>query len=260
MLDNSGSISGVDFDSLKAGALSVVRMLGIGDEAAIYHFSNGGERVIDFTGDVPSLETAIGNLALGANTPIYHTMTLALQDLAAHPAALLREIGGEMLTPNCVITWETNCTDSLRAMHVTAQYRGEVAEADTLFVSPWRPDQLQLRVSGPARVRSCAYPVLRVSGPARIRSCACAGNSSADSHRSCAARCATTAACSFSSMSFRVTWGGISARSRSANLSGVIFRCCKNDQDAFALKLEPGQGMVFELRVPEALEIEEFEP
>ncbi len=34
----------------------------------------------------------------------------------------------------------------------------------------------------------------------------------------------------------------------------------KNDQDAFALKLEPGQGMVFELRTPKKLEIEEFEP
>lgn len=222
VLDNSGSMTGVDFDSLKTGALSVVRMLGIGDEAAIYHFSNGGERVIDFTGDVPSLETAIGTLSLGANTPIYHTMSIALQDLAAHPAArkfllvftdgvdngsaerpedvgdailaqnvtlfmigygsnmmsqgvmedvarrsggyyqrvyapaqlaaLLREIGEEMLTPNCVITWETNCTDSLRALHVTAQYRGEVAEADTLFASPWRPDDLHLRVSGPARL------------------------------------------------------------------------------------------------------------
>ncbi|MBN1446328.1 MAG: VWA domain-containing protein [Bacteroidetes bacterium] len=222
VLDNSGTMSGVDFDSLKAGALSVVRMLGIGDEAAIYHFSNGGERIIDFTGDIPSLETAIGSLAIGANTPIYHTMTLALEDLAAHPAArkfmlvftdgvdnasgerpedvadailaqdvtlfmigygsnmlsqgvmedvarrsggfyqrvyapaqiaaLLREIGGEVLTRNCVITWETNCTDSLRALHVTAQYSGEVAEADTLFASPWRPDQLHLRVSGPARL------------------------------------------------------------------------------------------------------------
>ncbi|MBN1447351.1 MAG: hypothetical protein JXA28_05420, partial [Bacteroidetes bacterium] len=34
----------------------------------------------------------------------------------------------------------------------------------------------------------------------------------------------------------------------------------KNDQDAFILKLEPGQGMVFELRAPKKLEIEEFEP
>ncbi len=222
VLDNSGSMTGVDFDSLKTGALSVVRMLGIGDEAAIYHFSNGGERVIDFTGDVPSLESAIGNLAIGANTPCYHTMSIALKDLAAHPAArkfllvftdgvdngsserpedvadailaqdvtlfmigygssmlnqgvmedvarrsggyyqrvyapsqlaeLLREIGGEMLTSNCVISWETSCTDSLRALHVTAEYQGEVSEADSLFISPWRPDRLQLRVSGPARL------------------------------------------------------------------------------------------------------------
>jgi hypothetical protein len=222
VLDNSGSMSNVSFDSLKAGALSIVRMLRTGDEAAIYHFSNGGERVMNFTGNVPGLETAVGNLAIGANTPLYHTMSLALQDLAAHPAArkfllvftdgvdnasserpsavadtilaldvtlfmigygsnmlfhgsmedvtrrsggyyerayapaqlvvLLREIGGEMLTPNCVITWETNCTDSLRALHVTAQYQGAIAEADTLFLSPYRPDQLGLQVSGPARL------------------------------------------------------------------------------------------------------------
>jgi len=57
-----------------------------------------------------------------------------------------------MLTQNCVITWESNCTDSLRALHVTAQYQGEVAEADTLFVSPWRPDELTLQVGGPARM------------------------------------------------------------------------------------------------------------
>ena len=34
----------------------------------------------------------------------------------------------------------------------------------------------------------------------------------------------------------------------------------KDDQEAFALRLEPGQGMVFELRAPKKLEIEEFEP
>ena len=222
VLDNSGSMSGVAFDSLKAGALSVVRMLGAGDEAAIYHFSNGGERVIDFTGDIPALETVITGLSIGAGTPLYHSMSLALQDLAAHPAkrkyllaftdgidnqsselpldvaddilardvtlfmigygsnmlsqgimqdvarrsggyyqrvyapaqlaALLRDMGEEMLTQNCVITWESSCTDSLRALHVTAQYQGEVAEADTLFVSPWRPDDLALHVSGPVRM------------------------------------------------------------------------------------------------------------
>jgi hypothetical protein len=242
VLDNSGSMTGVDFDSLKTGALSVVRMLGIGDEAAIYHFSNGGERVIDFTGDIPSLETAIGTLSLGANTPIYHTMSIALQDLAAHPAArkfllvftdgvdngsaerpedvadailaqnvtlfmigygsnmmsqgvmedvarrsggyyqrvyapaqlaaLLREIGEEILTQNCVITWEANCTDSLRALYVAAQYNGEVAEADTLFTSPWRPDQLQLHVSGPARLtpgqRGIIYVDLDASVPREL--------------------------------------------------------------------------------------------
>lgn len=222
VLDNSGSMSNVSFDSLKAGALSVVRMLGTGDEAAIYHFSNGGERVIDFTGDVPALEAAITRLSIGAGTPLYHTMSLALQDLAGNPAArkfllvftdgidnqsselpldvadeilaqgvtlfmigygnnmlsqgimqdvarrsggyyqrvyapaqlatLLREMGEEMLTQNCVITWESSCTDSLRALHVTAQYQSEVAEAETLFVSPWRPDELALQVAGPARM------------------------------------------------------------------------------------------------------------
>ena len=222
VLDNSGSMGLTDFDSLKSGALSIVGMLAPGDEAAIYHFSNGGERLIDFTGDIPALQAAIGAFAISGGTPLYHAMSLALQDLATHPAArkfllvftdgidnqssehpldvadeiiaqdvtlfmigygsnmlsqgimedvarrsggyyerayapaqiaaLLREIGGEMLTPNCVITWETNCMDSLRALHVTAQYHGNVAEADTLFLSPYRPDQLRLQVSGPDRL------------------------------------------------------------------------------------------------------------
>ena len=226
VLDNSGSMTGGDFDSLKAGALSVIRMLGIGDEAAIYHFSNGGERVIDFSWDVPSLETAIGNLAIGASTPIYHTMSIAQQDLAAHPAArkfmlvytdgvdngsserpeevadailvqnvtlfmigygsnmmsqgvmedvalrsggyyqrvyaparlvaLLREIGEEMLTQNCVITWETNCTDSLRALYVTAQYSIE---------GKW-PRRIPCSSRHGVRIScNCACPVLPVLLP-----------------------------------------------------------------------------------------------
>jgi len=46
---------------------------------------------------------------------------------------------------------------------------------------------------------------------------------------------------------------------RLCELSRVSSRWRNNDQDAFALQREPGQGMVFELRAPKALEIEEFE-
>ncbi|MFZ1729123.1 MAG: VWA domain-containing protein [Bacteroidota bacterium] len=83
VLDNSGSLSGAAFDSLKAGAHAAVDSLGNTDATAIYHFSNGGERVLDFTTDKTALHTAVSALAMGANTPIYQTTDLALGELAA---------------------------------------------------------------------------------------------------------------------------------------------------------------------------------
>ncbi|MBE0645710.1 MAG: VWA domain-containing protein [Bacteroidetes bacterium] len=83
VLDNSGSLSGAAFDSLKAGAHAAVDSLGNTDATAIYHFSNGGERVLDFTTDKAALHAAVSALAIGANTPIYQTTDLALGELAA---------------------------------------------------------------------------------------------------------------------------------------------------------------------------------
>ncbi|MDX9760159.1 MAG: VWA domain-containing protein [Bacteroidota bacterium] len=85
VLDNSGSLSGAAFDSLKAGAHAVVDSLRDIDATAIYHFSNGGERVLDFTSDRAALHAAVSGLALGANTPIYQTTDLALRELAVRP-------------------------------------------------------------------------------------------------------------------------------------------------------------------------------
>ena len=82
VLDNSGSLSGLAFDSLKAGAHSVVDSLRDSDATAIYNFSNGGQRVLDFTTDKIVLHNAISSLILGGNTPLYQTIDMALRDLA----------------------------------------------------------------------------------------------------------------------------------------------------------------------------------
>ena len=81
VLDNSGSMSGEAFDSLKIGAHSVVDSIHVNDEAAIYDFSNSGERILDFTTDKLALHTAISGMMSSGNTPLYTTIQLALQDL-----------------------------------------------------------------------------------------------------------------------------------------------------------------------------------
>jgi hypothetical protein len=83
VLDNSGSLSGLAFDSLKAGAHSVVDSLRDSDATAIYNFSNGGQRVLDFTTDKAILHSTVTALILGGNTPLYQTIDMALRDLDA---------------------------------------------------------------------------------------------------------------------------------------------------------------------------------
>jgi hypothetical protein len=81
VLDNSGSLSGLAFDSLKAGAHSVVDSLRDNDATAIYDFSNGGQRVQDFTTDKAVLHSTVTALTSAGSTPLYQTIDLALRDL-----------------------------------------------------------------------------------------------------------------------------------------------------------------------------------
>jgi hypothetical protein len=81
VLDNSGSLSGLAFDSLKAGAHSVVDSLRDNDATAIYNFSNGGQRVLDFTTDKAILHSTVTALTIGGGTPLYQTIDMALHDL-----------------------------------------------------------------------------------------------------------------------------------------------------------------------------------
>jgi len=81
VLDNSGSLSGVAFDSLKAGAHSVVDSLRDNDATAVYDFRDGGRRVQDFTTDKAVLHSVVSALTIGGNTPLYQTIDLALGDL-----------------------------------------------------------------------------------------------------------------------------------------------------------------------------------
>lgn len=83
VLDNSGSLSGLAFDSLKAGAHAVVDSLRDNDATAVYDFRNDGRRVQDFTTDKSVLHNAVSGLTLGAGTPLYSTTDMALDDLAA---------------------------------------------------------------------------------------------------------------------------------------------------------------------------------
>lgn len=85
VLDNSGSMSGGSFLGLKVGALSVTAMLGPGDREAVYDFAAGGRRIAGYTSDTAVLNSAIRGMTPGANTPLYHTMAMALADLAAQP-------------------------------------------------------------------------------------------------------------------------------------------------------------------------------
>ncbi|MCZ7556755.1 MAG: VWA domain-containing protein [Bacteroidia bacterium] len=83
VLDNSGSLGGLAFDSLKAGTHSVVDSLRDNDATAMYNFSNGGQRVLDFTTDKAILHSTVSAMTLGGNTPLYQTIDMALRDLDA---------------------------------------------------------------------------------------------------------------------------------------------------------------------------------
>jgi hypothetical protein len=82
VLDNSGTMTGLAFDSVKMGSIAVVDSLRANDAAAVYDFTSGGRRVVDFTTDKQALRDTINALRIGANTPLYRTTDLALDDLA----------------------------------------------------------------------------------------------------------------------------------------------------------------------------------
>ncbi|NOY05368.1 MAG: VWA domain-containing protein [Chlorobi bacterium] len=84
VLDNSGTMSGKPMASLKAAASEFVDSLRVQDEAAIYNFSSGGTKVLDFTVDKVALKNTISSMSVGGGTPLYRTIMMALNDLARH--------------------------------------------------------------------------------------------------------------------------------------------------------------------------------
>lgn len=106
VLDNSGSLGGTAFDSLKAGALAVIDMLSDIDATAIYHFSNGGERVLDFTTDKMVLRTAVEDMRRGGGTPLYRTIDMALRDLATRTGRKYCIVFTDGVDNQSIITWE----------------------------------------------------------------------------------------------------------------------------------------------------------
>lgn len=85
VLDNSGSMSGQAFDSMRIGAHNVIDSLRPNDAVAVYDFVGpSGRRVLDYTTDRIAARTAINMLTLGASTPLLGTIDLALTDLLAH--------------------------------------------------------------------------------------------------------------------------------------------------------------------------------
>jgi hypothetical protein len=75
-------MTGLAFDSVKMGSIAVVDSLRANDAAAVYDFTSGGRRVVDFTTDKQALRDTIGKLVVNASTPLYRTTDLALDDLA----------------------------------------------------------------------------------------------------------------------------------------------------------------------------------
>ncbi|MBL0175582.1 MAG: VWA domain-containing protein [Ignavibacteria bacterium] len=106
VLDNSGTMSGLAFDSVKMGSIAVVDSLRANDAAAVYDFANGGRRVIDFTTDKQALRDTINALRVGANTPLYRTTDLALDDLAKRPGRKYCIVFTDGIDNASPVTWQ----------------------------------------------------------------------------------------------------------------------------------------------------------
>ncbi len=68
-------------------------------------------------------------------------------------AQIFAAIVSEIVSPSCILTYTaSNCTDSLRFLHLEARYNGELVVLDTVFHAPFRADTISLRVTGPAQI------------------------------------------------------------------------------------------------------------